>query len=159
MRLHVPVGLRWSDLDAYGHVNNVNLLRLLEEARIATFWLPEHGSDSTPTGALALVKAQPGEETRTVIAHHEVEYLAQIPYQRDPLDIEMWLGKIGGASFEIYYEIWSNENHNPRTLYGRASTTLVFLDAESNRPRRIRDEERAAWAPYVEAPVVFRTHG
>ena len=32
MKLHVPIRLRWSDLDAYGHVNNAEMLRLLEEA-------------------------------------------------------------------------------------------------------------------------------
>ena len=31
-RLHVPVPVRWADLDAYGHVNNVAVLRLLAEA-------------------------------------------------------------------------------------------------------------------------------
>lgn len=37
-RLYVPVRLRWSDLDAYAHVNNVEMFRLLEEARITAFW-------------------------------------------------------------------------------------------------------------------------
>lgn len=31
-RLHVPIPLRWSDFDAYAHVNNAEMLRLLEEA-------------------------------------------------------------------------------------------------------------------------------
>ena len=30
----VDVPLRWSDMDAYGHVNNVQFLRLLEDARV-----------------------------------------------------------------------------------------------------------------------------
>ncbi|OUE16058.1 putative ABC transporter ATP-binding protein [Clavibacter michiganensis subsp. michiganensis] len=37
-RVHVPVHLRWADLDAYDHVNNVEVLRLLEEARVRAFW-------------------------------------------------------------------------------------------------------------------------
>jgi acyl-CoA thioester hydrolase len=44
-RLQVPVQLRWSDMDAYGHVNNVELLRLLEEARIEAFWAHPAGPD------------------------------------------------------------------------------------------------------------------
>jgi acyl-CoA thioester hydrolase len=36
---------------------------------------------------------------------------------------------------------------------------MVFIDAASRRPRRINDQERAAWAPYVEAPVVFTRRG
>ncbi|MCU1593745.1 MAG: 4-hydroxybenzoyl-CoA thioesterase, partial [Frankiales bacterium] len=31
MRLTVPIRLRWSDIDAYAHVNNAAMLGLLEE--------------------------------------------------------------------------------------------------------------------------------
>ncbi|HEY0189416.1 MAG TPA: acyl-CoA thioesterase [Cellulomonas sp.] len=48
-RLRVPVQLRWSDMDAYAHVNNVEMLRLLEEARIEAFWA--HPSPTGPAGA------------------------------------------------------------------------------------------------------------
>ena len=39
----VEVPLRWSDMDAYGHVNNVQYLRLLEDARVVGFqeWFPD----------------------------------------------------------------------------------------------------------------------
>ena len=40
------VPLRWSDMDAYGHVNNVQFLRLLEDARVIAF----HGHDSDDGG-------------------------------------------------------------------------------------------------------------
>ena len=43
-RLHVPIQLRWGDLDAYGHVNNAEMLHLLEEARIAAFWTEDDGT-------------------------------------------------------------------------------------------------------------------
>src|ERR687886_344809 len=33
-RTRVLTPLRWSDMDAYGHVNNVQFLRLLEDARV-----------------------------------------------------------------------------------------------------------------------------
>ena len=36
MRLPVPVRIRWSDLDAYGHVNNAALLTLLEDCLLYT---------------------------------------------------------------------------------------------------------------------------
>jgi len=29
-RMHVPVQIRWNDLDAYGHVNNAAMLTLLD---------------------------------------------------------------------------------------------------------------------------------
>ena len=31
-RLHIPIHLRWGDLDAFNHVNNTSMLKLLEEA-------------------------------------------------------------------------------------------------------------------------------
>ena len=33
------VAVRWSDMDAYGHVNNARFLTLYEEARVAMFFL------------------------------------------------------------------------------------------------------------------------
>ncbi|HIZ99270.1 MAG TPA: thioesterase family protein, partial [Candidatus Janibacter merdipullorum] len=36
-RFSTDVVLRWGDMDAYGHVNNVQYHRLLEEARVRAF--------------------------------------------------------------------------------------------------------------------------
>ncbi len=63
---------------------------------------------------------------------------------------------MGGASLDVCYEVYSPLGAEPRTLYTRASTTIVLVDAGSERPRRITDDERAAWEPYLEAPVAFR---
>lgn len=159
MRLNVPIGLRWSDLDAYGHVNNVQLLRLLEEARIVALWSTddsEPDSGEAAGASTAIVDGRPGADTLTLIARQEIEYLTPIPYLRQPLDIRMWAGRIGGASLELCYEIWSPAGTEPETLYARAATTLVFVEAASGRPRRINDRERSSWEPYLEDPIRFR---
>ena len=164
MRLHVPIGLRWSDLDAYAHVNNAEMLRLLEEARIQAFWTAdaaaagteEAASEPSALGATAaVIDGRPGADTLTLIARQEVEYLLPIPYLRQPLDIELWIGRLGGASLEVCYEVFSPEGVSPRVLFTRAATTLVMVSAASGRPRRISEAERAAWTPYLDAPVVF----
>lgn len=153
MRIHIPIRLRWSDFDAYAHVNNAEMLRLLEEARIEAFWRPDAGAESArPT---AVIDARPGAPTISLIARQEVEYLAPIPYQRSPIEVELWIGHLGGASFQICYEVFSPEGVEPRVLYTVASTTLVMVDAASGRPARIPDELRELFAPYVEAPVAF----
>jgi acyl-CoA thioester hydrolase len=180
MRLHVPIRLRWSDLDAYGHVNNAEMLRLLEEARIQAFWITDDDVDSADvstddstddstdvsTGAAnavgsstAVLDGRPGADTLTLIARQEIEYLAPIPYLRQPLDIQLWLGRLGGASLEVCYEVWSPEGADPRILFSRAATTIVLVDAASERPRRINDRERAAWTPYLDEPVEFTKRG
>ena len=149
MRVEVPVRVRWADLDAYGHVNNASLLTLLEEARVAAFWAG--GPDGSP--ATAILDAGPGATSVTVIARQETEYLAQIPHHRRPLVVDVWIGRMGGASMDVCYEVRSPDRDE---VYARASSTVVLLDAESGRPRRLADAERAAWEPYVEEPVAFR---
>ena len=93
--------------------------------------------------------------TLTIIARQEVEYLAQVPYQRLPLDVQLWIGRMGGASLEVCYEVWSPVGVEPAVLYARAATTIVLVDAASGRPRRISDHERASWTPYLDEPVAF----
>lgn len=155
-RLHVIIPLRWSDFDAYAHVNNAEMLRLLEEARIEAFWRPDDGGVA---GATAILDARPGAETISLIARQEVEYLAPIPYMRAPIDIEMWIGRIGGASLEVCYELYSPVGVSPRVLFTRAATTLVMVTAATGRPERISDELRRVWEPYVEEPVSFTKRG
>jgi len=156
-RLHVQIPLRWSDFDAYAHVNNAEMLRLLEEARIQAFWRPDEGVE--PVSEIAILDARPGAETISLIARQEIEYLAPIPYMRAPIDIEMWIGRIGGASLEICYELYSPEGVTPRVLFTKAATTLVMVTAATGRPQRIADELRTAWEPYVEEPVSFTKRG
>ena len=157
MRLNVPIPLRWSDFDAYAHVNNAEMLRLLEEARIQAFWRPDDGG--VAGSATAILDARPGAELISLIARQEIEYLAPIPYMRAPIDIEMWIGRIGGASLEICYELYSPVGVTPRVLFTRAATTLVMVTAATGKPQRIAEELRTAWAPYVEEPVSFTKRG
>ncbi|QHC70426.1 thioesterase family protein [Rathayibacter sp. VKM Ac-2801] len=153
MRLHVAIPLRWSDFDAYAHVNNAEMLRLLEEARIQAFWKPD---SPQPGGmATAVLDARPGAESISLIARQEIEYLAPIPYMRAPIDVELWIGRIGGASLEVCYELYSPAGVVPRVLFTKAATTLVLVTAATGRPQRIPEELREAWGPYVEEPITF----
>lgn len=152
-RLRIPVPLRWADLDAYGHVNNVAVLTLLEEARIAAFWRhPEAVEQAYPT---AVLDAGPGADTVTVVARQELEYLAAVPHLREPVVVELWLGRLGGASIEVCYEITSTLAGR-RTVHVQAMTTVVMLDAASGGPRRLTGPERAAWEPYAGDPIAWR---
>lgn len=149
MRLEVRVQVRWADLDAYGHVNNASLLTLLEEARVHAFWAG--GPEGSP--ATAIIDAGPGASSVTVIARQESEYLAQIPHHREPIVVDVWVGRMGGASMDVCYEVLAPDR---AVVYARAATTVVMLDAASGRPRRLSEAEREAWGPYLEEPVAFR---
>lgn len=153
MRLHIPIPLRWGDLDAYGHINNVETLRLIEEARVRAFWRSaDDDPDPQPTAVLDLTS---DAGVWSLVARSEIEYLVPIPYTRAPIDVEVWLGRLGGASIEIYFELYSPVEVEPRVLYARSATTIVTVDAASGRPTRIPPQLRELWAPYLETPLVF----
>lgn len=156
MRLHVPVRLRWADLDAYGHVNNVEVLRLLEEARVHALWLADDEVERVGMPPTAVVDAKLGSTTLSIIARTEIEYLQTIEYRRTPLDVQVWIGRLGGADVEVCYEVCSPVGAEPFEVYARASTTIAMVDASTMKPRRLLDVEREAWKPYVEEPVQFK---
>ena len=87
-RYHYDAAVRWSDLDAYGHVNNARFLTLYEEARVAMFF----------TGARA--QGLTSFEKGIVIARHEVDYLRPVDYGH-PVRIEMWIAELRASRFTV----------------------------------------------------------
>ena len=157
MRLHIPIPLRWGDLDAFNHVNNTAMLKLLEEARVRAFWIPDAGEPAPDT---AVLESSVRSGVLTLIARQEIEYLAPVPYQRHPLDIQLWFSALGGSSIEVSYEVCSPvEASGERRVYARAATTVVKVDAVTGRPLRLSAVERTAWTPYLEEPVRFAHSG
>jgi acyl-CoA thioester hydrolase len=128
------------------------VLRLIEEARVRAFWRSEVPETDLPSAVLELDAAAP---VWSLVARLETEYLAPMPYTRAPIDVEVWIGSLGGASIEICFELFSPEGSDPRVLYARSATTIVLVSAETGRPTRIPDHLRDAWAPYIEEPLVF----
>jgi acyl-CoA thioester hydrolase len=156
-RLHIPIPLRWGDLDAYGHINNVETLRLIEEARVRAFWRgADAGADADPNPQpTAVLDLTADSSTWSLVSRSEVEYLVPMPYTRAPVDVEVWLGGLGGASIEICFELYSPVGVAPRVLYARATASIVTVDAASGRPTRIPAPLRELWAPYLEDPLTF----
>lgn len=152
IRLHVPIHLRWGDLDAFNHVNNTSMLKLLEEARVRAFWAPESGRPQFPT---AVVPAGAETGLLTLIARQEIEYLRPVPYQGEPLDVQLWFGKLGGSSMDVCYEVYSPRGGAESVLYAKSSAIVVLVDAASGRPVRLTPTMRAAWEPYLGDPVRY----
>lgn len=153
MRIHVPVHLRWGDLDAYNHVNNVEIFRILEEARVRAFWAPENPAEARVASAVF----EPGGTSLSLISGHRIEYLRPIAYQREPLDIQLWFTSLSGARATIGYDVVGTDPADPNVqiIYARATSSMVFVQEDGYHPRRMTDAEKAAWEPYLGEPVTF----
>jgi acyl-CoA thioester hydrolase len=125
----VPV--RWSDMDAYGHVNNARFLTLYEEARVAMFFVGarKHGLGSFEEGI--------------VIARHEIDYLRPVNYG-EPVRVEMWVSQLRAASFTVSYELFDDD-----VLASRAKSVCVPYNLAEGHPRRLTEAEREFLRPYV----------
>lgn len=144
-RLHFPMALRWSDMDAYRHVNNVAFLRLLEDARVLAF----HGHDSDDGGSML--------DNGVLVARHEIDYLAPLHWRPEPIRIDLWVTDIKGASFDMGYEVLDHSGGDGApVVYARAESTLVVYDLTQGRPRRLTDGERARLERLRDAPVDLR---
>lgn len=121
--------MRWSDMDAYGHVNNTAYLAYLEQARVSMFF---DRYDASFTGG-------------TVVKHHEISYLRPVVYHPEPLRLELWVDRVRAASFRVLYDVYDDD-----ALAAQAATTLVTFDFVTDRPRRITVEERRILVGYVD---------
>lgn len=154
--VHVPIHLRWGDLDALGHVNNTSMLKLLEEARLRAFWRADGDGEALPTAVFDMDVLESGGERATLIARQEIEYLRPVPYSQRPLDVRLWIGAMGGSSADICFEVFSPVGEAERMLYARATAVVVLVDTASGRPIRWSESERRAWQPYVGHPIEYR---
>ncbi|GAB3266880.1 acyl-CoA thioesterase [Arthrobacter pigmenti] len=149
-RLECEVAMRWGDMDAYGHINNVEVVRLLEEGRIAAFGPPggtgRPGQEpqipffsNLPAGAQALV------------VEHRIKYLASVEYRNIPLKVHVWISALKAASLTINYQIIDPATG---TTCVKAETAIAFVSADSGSLVRITPEQKELVAPYVGEPIL-----
>jgi acyl-CoA thioester hydrolase len=125
--------LRWSDMDAFGHVNNVVFLRYLEEARVDLMF------------RLA-GEREPGAFSRgCVVARHEIDYLRPLVHRYTPVTVETWVTRLAAASATLAYEVKDED-----AVYARASTVVAPYDLEAGQPRRLSGTERAFLKEYLD---------
>lgn len=156
--LDIPVPVRWTDLDAYGHVNNAAVVRLLEEARIAAFWQPpaEQLELGAPQPPAALPVSGAGAALSTVIASQRIEYARPLGHRRDGVVVRLWLSRIGGASLSVDYLVLTRDDPDAKSPYARARTVVVLVDAETGAPVRLEQETRDQLQQFSGDPLPFR---
>ncbi len=80
-----------------------------------------------------------------VVAAHEIEYLAPVRGEGE-LSVEIWPTHLGTSSLVIAARVLPRHGS---TLHARATTRLVRLDPETNRPTPWSDTFRSRIAPLV----------
>ena len=116
--------VRWSDVDSYGHVNNVKYFEYYQEARIA--FLSELADDpSRDVGR------------HVVLARIDVDYRRPIVYRTEPFEVRTWVARVGTSSYDLEAEIKDGE-----VVLSRAHAVVVAFDRDQERSRRLSDQER-----------------
>jgi acyl-CoA thioester hydrolase len=126
---------RWSDMDAYGHVNHANTVTLLEEARIALLFTEaaRHGVDEMARGM--------------VVAKLSVEYRKPLLFTGGEVQVTMSVRDLRAASFTLDYVVRSGPEAGG-VVAVKADTLMVPYDLAAGGPRRLSDAERdflAGW--------------
>ena len=135
MRHTAKVHVRWDDLDAFGHINNAVYLTYVQEARADFTWFSRQSVGKSPLLA------------DMVVARAEVDYIEPIYDGGMEIDCQIWITRIGNASFEMEYEII-----HKGVIRARVKTTQVAVSVETKRSRPLSDEEREFLAEYLEEP-------
>lgn len=128
MKRHVyDCHVRFSDVDVYGHVNNVKYFEYYQEARIAFIQsLDEPLLDPSAESTL-----------RQVVARIDVDYKRPILFRSDPYTIESWVSRVGNSSFDLRAEIKDGD-----TVLSRADAVLVTFDLKTQAARKLSGTER-----------------
>jgi len=82
-----------------------------------------------------------------LVARSGIDYRVPLVHRHDPIPIDVWVTKIGGASFDLAYEVHDEGG----VVYARASSRMVPYDFRVERPRRLRPYERDFLERYLEA--------
>jgi acyl-CoA thioester hydrolase len=109
---HFPVQVRFSDVDVYGHVNNVKYFEYLQESRIAMTARIWEGL----------------EPISMVVAQTDVEYRRPILFRPEAYDAWSWVSRVGSRSATVESQICDGD-----TVLARARVAIVFFDRRGQR--------------------------
>ncbi len=122
----IQLQVRWGDMDIFGHVNNANYFRYLEQARIS--WFETIGAPSGNVGHGPMLVAAACNFRIPIVYPATVEIRT---YAKAP----------GRSSIPIYQEIV--DASEPAMLFADGDSTIVWIDYQRNKSTPLPDEVRA----------------
>ncbi len=137
----VPV--RWSDMDAFGHVNHARMVTLMEEARIEWLMAARSVAEADDDVAALIMSA--------MIVHVEIRYQRQLRHDDTPLQVGMWITGHRSVDFTIGYEIRASDDDQTAKAACVASTQMAVVDTEAHTLRRLSPTEKGYLRSWMRA--------
>lgn len=124
------IGLRWSDGDAIGHINNAVIVTLFEECR-----------------AQALLDHPSTLNNQIVVANLNVDFIAPILYAERTVIASLEVTHIGTKSFTLRQSLYRSptDEHagEPSSLaFATATIVIVAFDPTAQKARALEASER-----------------
>jgi acyl-CoA thioester hydrolase len=136
-----PISIRFSDLDAYGHVNNAVYLTYFEIAR-GNYWRDIVQWDWTKTGI--------------ILGRSEINYLKPI-ILTDQIECYLRTTRIGNSSFDIMY-ILVKITDQGQEICTTGKTVCISYDYTANKSVKIPLAERQRMIDYDEPRLISNTN-
>jgi acyl-CoA thioester hydrolase len=141
-RTHVhTLRVRHYECDPYGHVNQANYLRYMQEAAF--------GASAAAGYDLARYEAI---DRLWLVRETQIEYLRPLRYG-DTIQIKTWVSDFRRVRSRRAYEV---RHHGSGKLVARASTDWVYLQLSTGRPATIPPEMVTAFSPEGPPPSAPR---
>ena len=120
--------VRFSDVDAYRHVNNVKYFEYFQEARIAQV-----------RPMFDEVRAHEGEKGAdgVVVAQIDVDYRTPMFLREEPYAVQTWVAHVGRSSFVVEGRILDGEK-----VLSRSRAVMVAFDAATQRATSLSEAQR-----------------
>ena len=124
-----PLHVRFSDVDVYGHVNNVKYFEYFQEARIQL---------------MVAQGRELGDGYHLVVAQTDVDYKLPILFRHEPYDCRTWVSRIGSTSV-VFESVVLRRETRCCPCHGRGR-----LLRQRDRPPGRRSRRRSASSPPAE---------
>ena len=140
--LNVPIQMRFFDQDQYGHINNVQMMRYFEDARVRLTASPikadaEHSIPEDTTFRESVGK------NRTVVVHQSIDYKEQLFFRQEPVYVRTWISRVGGSSFTISYSLQEEDGSH---VYAQGESVIVIMDPDTGKSMKLTDDHKALLA-------------
>ena len=126
-QFEIEIPLRWGDMDAMSHLNNVVYFRLMEEARIQ--WFAQFGFATTPVGEAP------------ILAHASCDFLKAMTYPGTAI-VGQNVTRLGRSSVEMSITI--DKKDEPGVKYASGRAVIVWFDYGTGKAAPWPDAVRAA---------------